>query len=168
MPCPVVFVGSLRTWVLEMDKDVSKSWMFKPNCSLTPAQLAWLYLSIVIVTLGISLGFYSMGLWMVLPFAGIELTVVAVAFIVYARHAGDYEKIVIQHREVSVTVVNANKTKTYNLNPCWTRVSLDTKPRVLIKLESGEFNVVLGRFIDDLTKEKLVFELRRALALAAV
>jgi uncharacterized membrane protein len=109
-----------------------------------------------------------MGLWLVLPFAGIELTVVAVAFIVYARHAGDYEKIVIQHREVSVTVVNANKTKTYNLNPGWTRVSLDTKPRVLIKLESGEFNVVLGRFIDDLTKEKLVFELRRALALAAV
>jgi len=151
-----------------MDKDASKSWLFKPNCSLTPSQLAWLYFSIVIVTLGISLGFYSMGLWMVLPFAGIELAVVATAFLIYARHAGDYEQIVIQPREVSVTVVSANRTKTYSLNPGWTRVSLDKKPRVLIKLESGEFNVVLGRFIDDLTKEKLVFELRRALALAAV
>jgi uncharacterized membrane protein len=130
--------------------------------------LGWLYLSIVIVTLGISLGFYSMGLWMVVPFAGIELAVVATAFLVYARHAGDFEQIVIEHREVSVTVVSANRIKSYNLNPGWTRVSLDTKPRVLIKLESGDSNVVLGRYIDDPAKEKLVYELRRALAYAAV
>ncbi len=33
------------------------------------------------------------GAWLVLPFTGIELLAVGVAFVVYARHAVDYERI---------------------------------------------------------------------------
>jgi uncharacterized membrane protein len=145
----------------------SRAWVFKPNCSMTPKQLAWLYLSIVFVTLGISTGFCMFGLWMVLPFAGLELLIVAVAFLVYARHAGDYEQIVLNGRELSITVMNGSRVSTVNLNPCWTRVSLSGQSKPLLKLESGDSSVLFGRFVDEVSRQRLLYELRRAIAAAA-
>lgn len=148
------------------DTPTTRSWVFKPNCSLTPRQLAGLYLSLVCVTLGIAAGFCLFGLWVVLPFAGIELLLVGIAFLVYARHAGDYEHISLQGRELCVNVMRASRLSSVSFNPGWTRVDL-TGPGRLLKLESGQAEVSIGRYLPVPQRERLVYELRRALAAAA-
>ena len=71
-------------------------WFLKRNCSVTPAQLAWLYLSLCVVLLGIGCFFWLQGALLILPFASLELALVGVAFLLYARHAADGERISLQ------------------------------------------------------------------------
>ena len=51
----------------------------KPNNSLTPKGLAWLFISIVLITMIVSLGVSFSGAWLVLPFAGFEVLAFAYA-----------------------------------------------------------------------------------------
>ena len=71
-------------------------WFLKRNCSVTPSQLGWLYASLCVISLGIGTVFWVNGAPLVLPFAWLELTAVGVAFMLYARHATDGEKIALQ------------------------------------------------------------------------
>lgn len=61
--------------------------LLKRNCSISPAALARVFALLVAVTLGIGIAFAAVGAWLVLPFAGIEVVVLAAAFIAKARHA---------------------------------------------------------------------------------
>ena len=81
-------------------------WFLKRNCSVTPAQLGWLYASLCVVSLGIGTAFWFQGAVMVLPFAWLELAAVGAAFLVYARHAGDGETISLRGSQLVVELDN--------------------------------------------------------------
>ena len=70
-----------------MDASVSRL-ILKRNCSMSPAGLAMAFAALAVVTLAIGVGFASVGAWLVLPFAGLEVLGLAVAFVVYARRVG--------------------------------------------------------------------------------
>ena len=86
-------------------------WLLKRHCSLTPAQLGWLYVSLCGVSLGIAAFFWAQGATMVMPFAWAELLAVGAAFVVYARHAGDGEKIVLEGGQLVVELETAGRTE---------------------------------------------------------
>jgi len=67
---------------------MSQTWLVKRNCSASPRQLALVFGSLVAVSFAFGAGFAAQGLWMVLPFVGLELVAVAAAFICYGRSAG--------------------------------------------------------------------------------
>jgi hypothetical protein len=71
-------------------------WFLKRNCSATPSQLVWLYVSLCSASLGIGAVFWVGSAPPVLPFAGLELAAVGFAFVLYARQATDGEKIALQ------------------------------------------------------------------------
>lgn len=73
----------------------ANSWLIKRNCSAGPAQLAVVFGSLVAVSFAFGVGFAIFGLWMVLPFVGIELIAVGAAFLCYGWHAADFERIEI-------------------------------------------------------------------------
>ena len=75
-------------------------WVLKRNCSVTPAQLGWMYASLCAVSLGIAGMFWLHGARYILGFAWLELLAVGAAFLVYARHATDGERISL--RKVTV------------------------------------------------------------------
>jgi uncharacterized membrane protein len=62
--------------------------ILKRNCSMSPAGLAMAFAALAAVALAIGAGFAFVGAWLVLPFAGIEALMLAVAFFVVARRAG--------------------------------------------------------------------------------
>ena len=66
-------------------------WFLKRTCSVTPAQLGWLYAWLCAVLLVIAALFRFQGAILVLPFAWVELVAVGAAFLAYARHAADGE-----------------------------------------------------------------------------
>ncbi len=55
---------------------------------MSPAGLAAAFAALAMLTLAIGVGFAVVGAWLVLPFAGLEVLMLAVAFLVYARRAG--------------------------------------------------------------------------------
>src|SRR5437868_14875252 len=57
----------------------SNDWLMKRNCSLSPRQVGWFYLSIVCLSFAIALFFAWRGSWLVLPFAGLDLLGLGIA-----------------------------------------------------------------------------------------
>jgi len=55
---------------------------------MSPAGLAVAFAALAAIPLAIGAGFAMIGAWLVLPFAGLEVLALAVAFFVYARRAG--------------------------------------------------------------------------------
>jgi uncharacterized membrane protein len=66
--------------------------ILKRNCSMSPAGLATAFAALAALTLAIGVGFALVGAWLVLPFAGLEVLMLAAAFFVYARRAGAEEE----------------------------------------------------------------------------
>ena len=65
----------------------------KPNSSLTGSARPIFILSIALVCLGIATVFYFVGATLVLPFAGLEISILLLAFYLNFRWSGKREKI---------------------------------------------------------------------------
>jgi uncharacterized membrane protein len=138
-------------------------WFLKRNCSVSPAQLAWVYLSLCVVSLGIGAVFWFQGATLVMPFAWVELLVVGVSFRVYARHATDGEKISLQGAQLVVELESAGKLERAEFNREWVRVEPRTGDRSLIEVSGQGRTVQVGRYVRPELRPALAREIRMAL-----
>ena len=83
-------------------------WVLRRHCSISPLQLALAFGSVALLSGVIAAAFASFGAWGVIPFAGLEIFALAVAYVVYARHTGDFERIVLAPGRLVVEVVAKN------------------------------------------------------------
>ena len=138
-------------------------WLMKRNCSLSPRQVGWFYLSIFTVSLVIALLFAVQGSWLVLPFAGLDLLGLGIALLVYARHATDYERVSINDGVLVVETASAQRLTREEFNPHWVRVELGESSRALVTLRSGGRVVRVGCYLDLHKRRKFAQELAAAL-----
>lgn len=138
-------------------------WFLKRNCSVSPTQLAWLYASICVVSLGIASLFWMQGAKLVLPFAWLELTAVGIAFLAYARHATDGEKISLQGPRLVVELENAGRLERAEFHREWVRIEPKTGDRSLIEVSGQGCSVEVGRYVRPELRSALARELRMAL-----
>ena len=144
------------------DPDVVQ-WLLKRNCSVTPLQLACLYLSLCVVSLGIATFFWVQGAKMVMLFSGLELSAVGWAFLVYARHAGDGEKIVLQGAQLVVELETAGRTQRAEFNREWVRVEPRKGDGSLIEVSGQGLSVSVGRHLRPELRPALAREIRSVL-----
>lgn len=138
-------------------------WFLKRNCSVTPAQLGWLYASLCVVSLGIATFFWFQGAVLILPFAWAELVGVGIAFLAYARHAGDAETISLEGRQLVVELESAGQLRRAEFNRDWVRVEPGAGNRSLIELSGQGQRVSVGRYVRPELRPALAQEIRRAL-----
>jgi uncharacterized membrane protein len=138
-------------------------WHLARNCSLTPAQLFGTYLSLCAVSLAIALGFSWQGALPVLAFAGIELLLVGVALLVYARHATDQEQITLAGGSLAVQHQRGPQTERHEFRAAWVRVEPLSSDRSLIELTGDGQTARVGRYLRPELRQPLAQELRRAL-----
>ena len=138
-------------------------WFLQRNCSVTPVQLAWLYVSLCVVSLGIGTVFWWQGATLVLPFAWLELVAVGVAFVMYARHAADGETISIQGRQLVVEIESAGRLERAEFDRDWVRVEPSAANRSLIEVSGRGRSVSVGRYVRAELRPALAQEIRRAL-----
>jgi uncharacterized membrane protein len=108
---------------------------------MSPAGLAKVFAALALLVLAIGAGFATMGAWLILPFAGLEVLLLGAAYVLYARHAADYERIELDAGHVSVVVAEGARTARYEMDGA--EVSLE-EGRVLLrdakeKLEIGRY-----------------------------
>lgn len=138
-------------------------WFLKRNCSVTPVQLVWLYGSLCVVSLGIGTFFWFQGAKLVLPFAWLELVAVGVAFLMYARHATDGEKISLQGASLVVELESAGRLERAEFNREWVRVEPRADDHSLIEVSGQGRSVSVGRYVRPELRPALAREIRMAL-----
>jgi uncharacterized membrane protein len=87
----------------------------KRNCSNSPAGFACACAAAAVAALAIGAGFAAAGAWLVLPFAGLEALLLGAAFVLYARHAADYERIELGPGRLTVEVADAERSARFEL-----------------------------------------------------
>ncbi|WP_090045164.1 DUF2244 domain-containing protein [Limnohabitans sp. 2KL-27] len=138
-------------------------WQLRRNCSVTPAQLGWLYLSLCVVSLGIGVFFWVQGATLVLAFAGLEIALVGLAFLAYARHATDGEWISLQGTSLVVEKESAGRRERAEFSRQWVRVEPKSGDHSLIELSGQGRSIEVGRFVRPELRQVLAREIRRAL-----
>jgi uncharacterized membrane protein len=96
----------------------------KPNNSLTPRGIVWLFISIVLIVSTVALGVSLSGAWLVLPFAGFEVLAFAYALHHIRLHYGDYESVSLVGNEVVVEKHGYKNSEKFTFQRYWARVTL--------------------------------------------
>lgn len=138
-------------------------WFLKRNCSVSPTQLGWLYLSLCVVSLAIGALFWWRGAKLILPFAWLELALVGVAFLVYARHATDGERISLLDRSLVVELETAGRLERAEFDRDWVRIEPRSADTSLIEVSGRGRSVQVGRFVRPELRLALAREIRMAL-----
>ena len=137
-------------------------WILRRNCSVSPAQLGLTFGLLSALSLSVALFFWFQGAVLVLPFAALELGALATAFLVYARHAADGERISVHEGRLVVELETAGRTERCEFARDWVRV----EPRTghgLVELHAGGRSVRVGRYLRSDLRPVLAREIRQAL-----
>lgn len=138
-------------------------WRLRRNCSVTPAQLGILYASLCVVSLGVAGFFWAQGATLVLPFAALELLAVGTAFLVYARHATDGERVRLAGGWLVVEQESAGRVVRSAFPRDRVRVEPGAMAAGLIEVRGGGQAVSIGRFMRADLRPLLAREIRQAL-----
>ncbi|MGZ8254330.1 MAG: DUF2244 domain-containing protein [Burkholderiaceae bacterium] len=144
------------------------TWLIKRNCSASPTQLAAVFGSLVAVSFAFGGVFAALGLWMVLPFVGLEVVAVGVAFLCCGRHAADVERIELANDKLTVERVEGDRSRRWEFDPRRVRVEVDERGkglgvRVQVRLTSRGEELEVGRHLLDEKRAVLARELLTAL-----
>jgi uncharacterized membrane protein len=141
--------------------------VIRPNRSLTVRQAVQIYAVITLCCLGIAV-FYAMhGYWPILPFAGLEVLVLGVAFYLTLRRSGMREVVSVEGEVVKVEKGRETPQESWECPRAWAQVRLE-RPRIdwypsrLAILFQGK-QVEIGRFLNEMERQELAYELQQAI-----
>lgn len=138
----------------------------RPNRSMSARQAAVFVICFAVLSLTIALSLFSIGMWLVLPFAGLEVFVVGMAVGYAMRRSAGYESIVVTDRDVCVVKSEFGRSQSYNFQRYWTQVRLERgssrlQPQRLLVGSHGRF-VEIGREFVDEDRENFAVRLAEA------
>ena len=143
---------------------VRREWVLSRNCSISPRQLALAYAVLCAISLVVATVFAMRGAWYILAFAILELSVVGLAFFLYARHAVDRERIELVGDCLLVELIQVERVRQFRLDSRYTHVDLPIHDG-LIGLRANGMRVEIGRFLTERKRCEFARELNRVLAL---
>jgi len=112
-------------------------WLLRRNCSVTPLQLVWTYISLLCGVYRNRTFSRFQGATLVIPFASLELIAVGLAFLVYARHSTDGEHISLLENRLVVELECAGRLERAEFQRGWVRVEPRADDSSLIELSGG-------------------------------
>jgi uncharacterized membrane protein len=116
----------------------------------------------------VALGATAFGAWPVMPFAGLEIALLWLAFHVVRLHDGDYERLEIEAGEVRLEARDASRETRFVAQRAWARVVLRERGRqCTLRLAYAGKTVPLGRLLSDDGRRELAGRLRGLVRVAA-
>lgn len=140
------------------------SLVIRPNRSLPVAGIALLFTAISVWALTIGVGFALAGMFMILPFAGLEVAVVGLLCRWFYRHVDDCELVTIDADRVHVMKRRGKAVTRYDFPRHWLRIRWDREaPGGTLRVGSHGRFITLGDEINDGDRALLAQELQRLL-----
>jgi uncharacterized membrane protein len=139
-----------------------------PNRSLGPVGRRWVLVMIAATATGISCAAAAIGAWPVMPFAGVEVLLVAFAFHVVRLHDADFERLTIGEHEVRVEARAARRETRFVAHRPWARVEVREDGRsCTLRLAYAGRSEPLGRLLSDAGRRALLSRLKGRIAVTA-
>ena len=141
--------------------------ILRPNRSLSWRGSLLFYFSLLIISSGIAIGLALLGLWLVLPFAGLEMLALGIGLYVVACRCYECEVISINGDSIRIERGRDYPREQWTLGRTWARVVLERCPREWypsrLSIRSHGRSVEVGRFLDEEERQRLADELTRSL-----
>jgi uncharacterized membrane protein len=132
-----------------------------PNRSLGVVARRRVLIGLAATTLGIAAGAAAIGAWPVMPFAGLEVALLALAFRLLATHDRDFERLEIGAAEVRLEAREARCFTRFVAQRPWANVVVARRgERCTLRLAYGTREVPMGRMLSDEGRRRLAESLR--------
>lgn len=138
----------------------------RPRCSLTRVQARQVFWALAGVSFGAAIAFSALGYWMILPFAGLEIGILAWAFEAIRGREGDYETLTIDGDAVVLEWSNGRRQGRRVLNRQWMRVEFDCATpgrNCRLSVRSHGQGSEVGQYLSDEARLQLAATLRHRL-----
>lgn len=144
-----------------------EAWLLRPTRSMSWPQAKRFVLAVTAVCALIGATFAYHGLWLVMPFSGIEALAVAAAFYVVVKEGERRELIRLDDEQLVIETGNRTLEQRYEFNRLWVRVQLRNSRyrHHATRLFVGSHGraIELGRFLTDSERETFSRSLINAL-----
>jgi uncharacterized membrane protein len=138
----------------------------RPNHSLTRPQKWLAFWSLAALSFATAIGFALVGYWLILPFAGLEIGLLAWAFGILCSHEGDYETLTIEGDVVVLEWHAGTRGERREMNRQWARVVCDCKApgrNCRLSVSSHGRETEVGQYLSDEARLQLAATLRSKL-----
>lgn len=138
--------------------------VLSPNCSITWHELLVFYLLTCVVALAVGLFFTLQGLWLVLPFSGLEMLALGACLYLTSRKVYRREVITLDQRCTRIEKGGRQVDQSWEFETPWIRLLDESsttrdRPRRLAIGAHGNY-VEVGGFLDNSEKDALAFQLK--------
>jgi uncharacterized membrane protein len=118
------------------------------NNSLSSSGRLLVFGFVCFVSIGIGLALAVVfGAWPIMPYAGLEMVVLYLAFRHIERHAGDYERFAIAGDRLEVEVRDGVHLSRFDCNRHWARIVYDKEGRFAVRSYGRDFEI--GRHLSE-------------------
>ena len=136
------------------------------NRNMTWRQSKWLFLILALSTSVVAIYFYSLGAWLVLPFAGLEILVIGIAIYCQSCCAHTRQIIRIDNTHVTVRDNRSNQVEKC-FHKAWLKVIQNHDPRgwypSRLLIGSHGVYIEIGKHLVEEEREVLAHNLRSAI-----
>ncbi len=138
--------------------------VLSPNCSISWSELVLFYLFTCLVALAVGLFFTLQGLWLVLPFSGLEMLALGLGLHLTSRKVYRKEVITLDQDRTRIEKGVLQVDQYWEFETSWVRL-LDEPPgasnrRRRLALGAHGKYVEVGNFLDNSEKDELAFQLK--------
>lgn len=138
----------------------------RPNHSLTRLQERLIFRSLAALSFAAAIGFLLLGYWLIVPFAGLEIGLLAWAFGAQRRREEDYERLTIDGDLIVLEWRAGPHWERREMNRQWARVVCDCRTpgrgcRLSVSSHGRETEV--GQYLSDEARLQLAATLRSKL-----
>lgn len=138
--------------------------VLSPNCSISWRETIIFYLITCVLALFIGLFFAFNGMWLVLPFSGLEMLALGTGLYVVSRNAHRREVISLDEQRVKIEKGIQKLDDQWEFKTHWTRLKVHEKDGIHkdISLSLGSHGeyVEVGDFLSKNEKDDLAFRLK--------
>ena len=152
---------------LTKESELEKTIMVMPNRAMPWQHIMMIYLLISGATIGIAFGFFTQGLTLILPFAGLELLALGVVLYISAWRSNIKEVVNIGEEKIRIEIGRDVPEKIYELDTAWANVVLERSwnnwypSRLLLRSHGRQLEI--GKFLNEQERQCLAIELNKAI-----
>ncbi|MCK4708261.1 MAG: DUF2244 domain-containing protein [Gammaproteobacteria bacterium] len=102
--------------------------LIRPNRSMTAKGMTLFVIFVGIAVFLIAIRFVLLGAWVILPFAILEIALLAAGFWLYERASRYRETVQLSRKDILITVKSVKGQKSWQFNPHWVQIKLTLDP----------------------------------------
>lgn len=138
--------------------------VLSPNCSITWRELLMFYLFTCVIAIAVGLFFTLQGMWMVLPFSGLEMLALGIGLYVTSRKVYRKEVITLDPDRTRIEKGVQRVAQSWEFETPWVRIIDEPtgarNPARKLAIGMHGAVVEVGSFLANSEKDELAFQLK--------